>query len=158
VDGNLPVGAVVNSATNIRPSIMESFTTHNPNVCITQDDLEAVNTLYPVCTGAIVTPVCDKSDLNIGQLRMVSYVIFPGVVGLLLSILFHTSVHSKKEAEVKKMKQEAVLKKMQFAGKLTIAQAGKAKGGDGPSIKQADAKLAAAKASELPSGVEVTVM
>ena len=50
----------INSQTGIRPSMMDSFTTHNPNVCISEDDLEAINTLYPLCEGAIVTPICDK--------------------------------------------------------------------------------------------------
>ena len=51
---DLPLGCTtdngcLSSSTGIRPSIMESFTTHNPSVCITDDDLEAINTLYPVC-------------------------------------------------------------------------------------------------------------
>jgi len=169
VVGNLPDAALVlnpdvdkvNSATGVRPSIMESFTTHNPSVCITEDDLEAINTLYPVCDGAIATPICDKSDINIGLLRMTSYVIFPTVVGLLLSIAFHTTIQSKSDKELKKAKAANIWTRA--AGKGLGQQRGLAAGlaaaaGTPHGMKEADAKMAAAKASEVPSGVEVTVM
>ena len=35
-------------------SIMDSFATHNPQVCLSADDLEGLNTLYPVSHGAIL--------------------------------------------------------------------------------------------------------
>ena len=154
-------------------------------MCITEDDLEGINTLYPVCrhrhahfaapayspppalaipygigvtcalcSGALVVPVCDKSGLNIGLLRMVSYVIFPGVVGIFLSIMFHTFVDSRKAKELKSAKVQA---KWLKAGNRAFGHAMK-NAGDPAGAKEAQATLAAAKATELPSGVEVTVM
>ncbi|KAL1523530.1 hypothetical protein AB1Y20_018467 [Prymnesium parvum] len=153
VQPNLPPSVSgINSVTAIRPSIMESFTTHNPTVCISEDDLEGLNTLYPVCSGAIVTPICDKSDMNIGMLRMVSYVIFPAVVGLVLSIILHTSLHSKSQKDLKKAKAANLWLR---AGRLS-SQA--ARQSNATSFTQADSKLAAAKALDTPTGVEVTVM
>ena len=35
---------------------MEAFTQFNPRVCITEDDLEALNTLYPDCSHALSAP------------------------------------------------------------------------------------------------------
>ena len=44
-----------------RSSIMRAFTQHNPRVCLTEDDLEGLNVLYPDCTTPIHSaPVCYK--------------------------------------------------------------------------------------------------
>ena len=60
------------------PSIMEAFTQFNPRVCITEDDLEALNTLYPDCSHALSAPVCFKSDHNIGWVRLAVWLGTPG--------------------------------------------------------------------------------
>ena len=61
------------------PSIMEAFTQFNPRVCITEDDLEALNTLYPDCSHALTgSPVCFKSDHNIGWVRLAVWLGTPG--------------------------------------------------------------------------------
>ena len=52
--GQRPEGA------EVRPSIMKALTQHNPSVCLSEDDLEAINTLYPDCTHQISVPVCFK--------------------------------------------------------------------------------------------------
>ena len=52
-----------------RPSIMYDFNKHNPRVCLEDDDLEAINVLYPDCMGAPTVPVCAKPPLNLGWLR-----------------------------------------------------------------------------------------
>jgi len=54
----------------VRPSIMIDFTLHNPRHCLEEDDLEALNVLYPDCAGGPTVPVCDKPPLNLGWLRM----------------------------------------------------------------------------------------
>ena len=58
---------------------MEAFTQFNPRVCITEDDLEALNTLYPDCSHALTgSPVCFKSDHNIGWVRLAVWLGTPG--------------------------------------------------------------------------------
>eukprot|EP00326_Haptolina_ericina_P042833 CAMPEP_0181244412 /NCGR_PEP_ID=MMETSP1096-20121128/42847_1 /TAXON_ID=156174 ORGANISM="Chrysochromulina ericina, Strain CCMP281" /NCGR_SAMPLE_ID=MMETSP1096 /ASSEMBLY_ACC=CAM_ASM_000453 /LENGTH=241 /DNA_ID=CAMNT_0023340961 /DNA_START=478 /DNA_END=1203 /DNA_ORIENTATION=+ len=147
VEPGVPTSYALNSGATSRTSIMESFTQNNPTVCISQDDLEGLNTLYPVCSGATVTPVCDKSELNIGSLRMVSYVVFPGVIGMLLSVIFHTAVESQKAKEHKRVKAQA---KWLRAGNHALRNAA--------NVVEVQASVAAAKVAEVPSGVEVTVM
>ena len=56
----VPPGATVNPLTGRRYSIMDSVQKDNPRTCLTEDDLEALNVLYPTCSGAITTPVCLK--------------------------------------------------------------------------------------------------
>ena len=56
-----PADLVSVAGGSARPALMESFTTHNPTVCLSFDDFEALLTLYPVCTGAPTTPTCSKA-------------------------------------------------------------------------------------------------
>ena len=60
-----------------RPSIMESFTKDAVRNCLQQDDLEALNVLYPDCQGGLATPVCLKSALNLGWVRLMVFIIGP---------------------------------------------------------------------------------
>ena len=69
----------------VRDTIMESFTEHNPRVCLTADDLEGLNVLYPICTGRDVTRTthdwnCFKSKQRIGWVRTLIFVFVPIVV------------------------------------------------------------------------------
>ena len=103
-DTNLLTGS---HGVNVRPAIMESFTTHNPSVCLFQDDYEALITLYPSCSGVPPVPVCDKAHRNIGLLRFSLFVIGPLTVGLLLSVFLHWCVERQRTswyAEQKKQK------------------------------------------------------
>ena len=94
-------------ASGVRDSIMEAFTQHNPSVCLTADDLEALNTLYPVCEGAISTsPVCEKSDYNIGWVRLMVWVILPAVVMMVLVFVLQACVrkhHTKRLASARNL-------------------------------------------------------
>lgn len=48
----------------------QEFTLHNPLNCLTEDDLEALNVLYPDCLGGATVPVCSKPAMNIGGIKM----------------------------------------------------------------------------------------
>ena len=50
-EGMPPDADDTNTESGVRQSIMYSLTTHNPKVCLTPDDLEAINVLYPRCDG-----------------------------------------------------------------------------------------------------------
>ena len=47
---------------SVAPSIMLAFTQFNKGVCLSQDDLDALNTLYPLCDHRVATPQCYKTD------------------------------------------------------------------------------------------------
>jgi len=79
----------------VRPALMESFTTHNPSVCLSQDDYEGLLTLYPVCEGVPSEPQCVKAAVNIGYIRVTVFVIAPTLFALLLSIVIHYCLDSK---------------------------------------------------------------
>jgi len=104
----------------VRPSIMESFTTHNPSVCLFQDDYEALVTLYPVCASVPPTPRCEKADRNLGLLRVTIFVIGPLLVALIFSIFLHIFVeYEKKHIDKKKAaaRREPTLKELNKSAK-----------------------------------------
>lgn len=48
---------------------MKSFTQTPSGVCIFQDDLDGLNTLYPACENVVSVPQCFKSEQYLGFLR-----------------------------------------------------------------------------------------
>jgi hypothetical protein len=89
VHAGLPPGAhsYEDAAVGYRKSIMEFFTQHNPRSCLEADDLEALNVLYPDCSGGPTTPVCRKAALNLGWLRVLLFMIMPLLVALMFAKL-----------------------------------------------------------------------
>jgi hypothetical protein len=86
---------------------MEAFTAHASDVCLTDDDLEAINTLYPVVSGAILTPRCHKVPLYLGSMRLTGCLLLPALVSLLVAAIAHsianaltaTHVHAREHPE-----------------------------------------------------------
>lgn len=87
VTNGVPEGVAVDSWTKLRPSIMEAFTRHNPRSCLTSDDLEGLNVMYPDCSGVALEPICTKPSLNLGWLRMCLYLVVPFFIAVLASAL-----------------------------------------------------------------------
>lgn len=86
VRAGVPPGATVEPGTSVRASIMESLTRDNPRSCLQPDDLEALNVLYPACANAPITPVCAKSALNIGWIRLIVFALVPLAVAAIASL------------------------------------------------------------------------
>ena len=90
LDPNRPAGAYP-----VRDAIMEAFTQHNPKVCLTDDDVEALGTLYPDCSATSISQaVCYKRHLNIGAVRIITYVLLPMLTAL-IAILILSGVMAK---------------------------------------------------------------
>ena len=59
------------TATSARDSATQAFTQHNPQPCLTADDVEGIATLYPDCSEhGISRVVCHKVRHNIGVVRI----------------------------------------------------------------------------------------
>jgi hypothetical protein len=72
---------------------MMAFTQNPTEVCITDDDLAAINFLYPVCEGAQVPPAsCFKSERNIGWLRFAVWVLVPLLIVMLMLLCIVAAV------------------------------------------------------------------
>jgi len=74
------------NATDIDDTIMGVFTFNNPSSCIFQDDLDAINVLYPVCEDMVRVPLCIKDAQYLGIVRTATYVLLPIVIALSLVI------------------------------------------------------------------------
>jgi len=98
VTAGIPAG-VGTTAAGVRKAMMEAFTTHNPSVCLSQDDYEGLLTLYPVCEGATPEPICAKTEVNIGFLRVTVFILGPFITALLISIMIHFCVDHKEKEE-----------------------------------------------------------
>lgn len=68
-------------------AIMISFTQFNPQPCLTSDDLQALNAMYPTC-GKVITdkPACYAVRHNIGWVRVMVYVLLPGLLTMLFML------------------------------------------------------------------------
>lgn len=66
---NVTATASIDASTD-KDALMYAFDTHSPRSCLTQDDLDGLNFLYPVCEGRIEEPQCKIVRLNIGFIRL----------------------------------------------------------------------------------------
>lgn len=82
--------AVRNSSdTSKLESIMLSTTTHRARPCLTSDDLDGLNYLYPVCDLVRQQPpLCLKSKRRSGYLRLLLVCGLPFLIGLVIMQLF----------------------------------------------------------------------
>lgn len=109
-----------------RESIMWSFTQHNPRVCLEQDDLDALNTLYPTCEHAMQQPVCFKSSHNIGWVRLGVYVLVPILIALVVAILIGSCTQKNQVRRIKSARQLIRQKSSELghaARRVTLANA-----------------------------------
>jgi len=100
----VPPGALLDTSTTMRypyrNSQMEARTQHNPLACLTDDDLEALATLYPDCSiSALSGSSCHKVQMNIGYVRMTVYVLMPMMLALLFVVCCSTIIHEFEKRE-----------------------------------------------------------
>ena len=85
------------------PSIMNTFTQNPSTVCIEQDDLDGLNTLYPACSGLVTVPQCHKQQSYLGWVRLFIIVGGPTVVILILVLCCQMGISKKHEKNRKKL-------------------------------------------------------
>ena len=74
---------------------MKTFTQTPVDVCVRQDDLNGLNSLYPTCNTPVATPQCWKSAQYLGLVRLTMYVAVPAVVILLMVLCGHEALTSE---------------------------------------------------------------
>ena len=119
----VPAGSSL-TANGVRPSIMEALTTHNPSVCLSQDDYEGLLTAYPVCDGMPPEPMCVKTEVNIGFLRVSVFIAGPFLFSLLISIFIHFCVDQKSKEKLSRA--ERAIKALEERKKRKFAASGSA--------------------------------
>ena len=102
------------NGTDVRPSIMRTLTQHNPTVCLSEDDLEALNVLYPDCSASLITvPVCYYQRKYIGMLRFLAITLIPIVITMVVVIAINELVRARQ-----KKKEEDLHTKIQEKERL----------------------------------------
>jgi len=87
---------------------MEALTAHNAKVCLTADDMEGLNVLYPVCTGLDMTVNtqkdwnCGKSKQNIGWVRVLAWIFIPVAIIMLCELMVLSRLKHHEEEKMKK--------------------------------------------------------
>ena len=120
VDGVWAGADDVDSANGARQSIMEAFTQHNPSVCLSPDDIEGINMLYPDCRGyAITRPECFKSKHHLGWIRMAVYIGMPIVILMLMLFGVSHAVREHHQSRLKSAKDLLATKEV----KISVARA-----------------------------------
>ena len=76
---------------------------NTPRVCLTEDDLEAINALYPDCTHSISDPVCFKMKHNIGYVRVAVYILLPALIALFFSLLLAACTQKQAGSRLRKV-------------------------------------------------------
>lgn len=84
----------VSVAGGVRESIMKAFTQHTPRVCLSPDDLEGLNVLYPHCDALLLhsEPVCFKIQHNIGFVRLGAFILIPMLLSMCLLLMCNALV------------------------------------------------------------------
>ena len=101
VQGVPPAELADVEADGLRPSVMKAFTQHNPTVCLQQDDVEALSVLYPDCELSVSSPVCYKTEHNIGWVRLGTYIVGPALLALLLVLVLNGALRKHTLARLK---------------------------------------------------------
>jgi hypothetical protein len=109
---------------------MEAFTQFYPSVCLAEDDLEGVQTLYPDCELSVSTPVCYRVNLNLGLVRIGIFVLMPLIIVLGVLILMQSALqqHNREEIEeqrenIKEKDKKLVVNKFKLGAAAATAQA-----------------------------------
>ena len=100
VQAGVPPGAELDPLTSVRPSIMQDFTLHSPRNCLQLDDLEALSILYPSCQGSPMTPVCAKTALNLGWMRLLVFSVVPCIVAFVVAVAIQQCAYTNTLSEL----------------------------------------------------------
>ena len=104
----------LNKTKAIKDSIMFSMTTHRDRTCLTPDDLEGLNFLYPSCSGAATVlpstgqPKCIKAFRYTGWLRLIISVMLPWLIVSALSILLQYGLRFHQRKRLKSLELVAL--------------------------------------------------
>jgi len=83
-DSAADMGWGVHPVSDVRHAQMHAFTNAYQQACISHDDLEAINTIYPTCKYAISEPICvPLPGFGLGVARILLYIVIC-VVGVSL--------------------------------------------------------------------------
>ena len=132
----------LNKTKDVQDSIMFSMTKARDRTCLSVDDLEGLNTLYPTCEGAMAPsaetgePLCIKGKRFGGWLRLIFAVLGPWLIVSVLAILTQYCVRMHQKRRLKSL--EAVNAKLRAGRKSLVAAARTKKQQGGTTVSQVE--------------------
>jgi len=91
-------------------SVLVATLLHQPKTCLTHDDLDGLNFLYPACDNRLETPVCVSISRNIGWLRLFltifSTVFIPATLVLAFKLYCVLMLRCNKSITERKLRME----------------------------------------------------
>ena len=103
----------LNRVQSLGDSIMYSMTTVRDRTCLTADDLEGLNYLYPACTGAFFVdekqpePLCIKAKRQIGWLRLLAVIFMPFFVSAGTILVLQRLIRQQQEKRIRDLREVA---------------------------------------------------
>ena len=103
----------LNKVQTLGDSIMHSMTTVRDRTCLTADDLEGLNYLYPSCTGAFSVderqpePLCIKAKRQIGWLRLISVIFLPFLISSSTILVVQRLIRRQQEKQMRDLGEVA---------------------------------------------------
>jgi hypothetical protein len=89
-------------------SMMLRLAQHSQHGCLSDDDLEGLNFLYPTCDGALSAVRCDKSSSRVGLLRLCTSIGLPLTVALTATLLVAVFVSRRKSSQLREAHAELI--------------------------------------------------
>jgi len=147
----------------VRNSVMEAFTQHNPLPCLQDDDVEGILTLYPDCTWTSMSHnICLHAYHNIGFVRVMFFVCLPLLTSLLFVMLCVSCLskyevdeleHAREALEQRELDNEELAARFQSLQRKSVTKASPKSGFKGLAKK---VKLTTVFGGDAPSSVSVS--
>jgi len=90
----------ISAETNRDTSVMFSVTKHRDRTCLTDDDLDGLNFLYPSCSAFRTSPICQKQPQLLGYIRLAIAAAVPFVGSTAFVMLLLTCVRWERKREM----------------------------------------------------------
>lgn len=117
-------------------TFMNSVAEHRPSTCLTPDDLEGLQFLYPTCSDTVLNiPVCTKPERLTGWLRLLIATMVPYSLVTLAVIAAQNGVRSCQRKHVHKLRENVRAQRAQATWLRTSAKASRALAAIGPTMR-----------------------
>lgn len=82
-------------------SVMHMYTQHLAEACPTQDDIDGLHALYPVCSNAVRSPRCRPPATNLGLMRLTLSLSLPLIASLSVTLSLAALASRKKKPQAR---------------------------------------------------------
>lgn len=115
-----PLAYVSLSPPEMSDSLMFSITRHRSRTCLTADDVEGLDFLYPSCTPGLAAPKCIKTRSHSGYLRLAVAIGVPYLLTTIAILALMSAVRSLQKRRLASLEEEVVRQRVKAAWKRGV--------------------------------------